>query len=108
MDINKLNPSTVGFLQALGLILYCALIGKVLWSFGKILTSFPEFLGIVLMLLLLVFSAAITGSIVFGYAAYLAINKKTKRALSVFTYTLFYSLGIILAMTLVIAALSLS
>ena len=67
----------------------------------------PGLLGIVLMLLLLVFSAAVTGSMVFGYPAFLALNKNIREALRVLAYTLLYSLVIILLITLILVAISL-
>jgi len=95
MNINKLNPSLIGFLQALAMAAYCFLISG-FFQFGNIF--FPEqstFWIPVLILILLVFSAAITGTIVFGYSVYLALNQRIKEALSIFFYTLLYSLGMI-------------
>ena len=48
------------------------------------------------MLTLLVFSAAVTGSLVFGYPVYLILNKQTKEGVSIFAYTLLF-LVVILA-----------
>jgi len=85
----------VGLVQAVGVAVYCALVGGFFFWMEEIAAK-PGFLGIFLMLVLLVFSAAVTGSIVFGYPAYLAWNRKVKEALSVLAYTLTYSLLIIL------------
>jgi len=85
----------IGLLQAAGVTAYCALIGGFFWLMDKISLN-PGFVGIFLMLTLFVFSAVVCGLIVFGYPAYLALNKKIKEALSVLTYTLAYSLLIIL------------
>ena len=102
----KFNPSTVGFLQALGAAAYCALVVFVILSFGKISAAPPGFLGSLFMLVLLVFSAAVTGSIVFGYPAYLALHKKISEALSILAFTALYLLGIILIIVVLISSLS--
>jgi hypothetical protein len=98
------DPSIIGLLQALGVAVYCPLIGGFISVADKIFPK-PGFFGIFLMLILLVFSAAITGSLVFGYPAYLALNKKVKEALYVLAYTLGYSLAIILIIILVLTNL---
>ena len=95
MKLNKSNPSLIGFLQALGVVAYCALIGGFFQLGNRFFIQQSVFWITVLILILLVFSAAITGTIVFGYPAYLALNKRVKEALSIFFYTLLYSLGII-------------
>jgi len=93
--MNKSNLSLIGFLQALGVVVYCALVVGVFWLAERFFVTPPDFFGIILMLVLLVFSAAVSGAIVFGYPAYLALNNRIKDALSVFVYTLLYCLGII-------------
>ncbi len=100
------NPSLIGFLQALGVTLYSVLIGCFFYFMSEI-SARPGLLGVVLMLLLLVFSAAVTGSIVFGYPAFLALNKNIREALKILAYTLLYSLGIILLLTIIVVAISL-
>jgi len=95
MKINKLKPSLIGFLQALGVVVYCALISGFFELGNRFFPKQSVFLMTVLILILLVFSAAITGMIVFGYSAYLIFNQKIKEALSVFFYTLLYFIGII-------------
>ena len=52
--------------------------------------------NIALVLLLFVFSAAVTGALVFVYPAYLAINNKIKEALMVLGYTMLYFLALII------------
>jgi len=105
--MKKLNPSTIGLLQALGVVAYCALVVGVLNLFGKIFLAPVGFWGSVFILILLVFSAAVSGSIVFGYSAYLFLkNKQAKEALSILGFTLLYSLGIILIIAVLIMALS--
>jgi hypothetical protein len=59
------------------------------------------------MLNLLVFSAAVTGSMVFGFPVYLALVKnKIKEALTILTFTALYALAIILITVTLILALA--
>ncbi len=59
----------------------------------------------ILILILLVFSVAISGAIVFGYPAYLVLKGKIKEALSVFAYTLLYCLGFIIIFIIILTVL---
>jgi len=61
----------------------------------KIIFEPTKILGITTILFLLVFSAAVTGLLVFGYPALLALNQKIKEALTILAYTFLYSLLII-------------
>jgi len=76
----------IGFLQALAVISYCGLIGWLLYFMTQTFIE-PGFWGIALMLSLLVVSAAITGSLVFVYPAYLALNQKLKEAILILIFT---------------------
>ena len=101
--MKKLNLSTIGLLQALAVILYCGLVAGFFWSCNKFFVAVQGFEITALMLAILVFSAAMTGSLVFGYPAYLVINKKVKEALTLLAYTLLYILGIIILIAVVIS-----
>jgi len=68
------KPWFIGLMQALGVVIYCILVSGVFLVLGKTNTAPPAFLGVAFMLLFLVFSAAITGALVFGYFA----DKKTE------------------------------
>lgn len=96
---------SIGLLQALGVVAYTSLISSFFWYMGE---NFPQaepnFLFMVLMLTLLVFSAAVTGSIIFGYPAYLVLNKRVKEGLAIFGYTLFFSSMIIVLVFITIIA----
>ena len=95
-SLEREKPSTVGLLQALCVTVYCGLVALFFSFITKALPA-PGFFGFFLMLILLVFSASVTGSLVFGYPAYLAIVKnKIKEGLTVLTYTLIFSFVIIL------------
>ena len=100
--MNKSKLPLIGFLQALGLIIYCLLIAMFFRLAEKFIQGPPTFINIALVLFLFVFSAAVTGSIVFGYPAYLALNQKIKEALSVFEYTILFCLVIIVIMLIVL------
>ncbi len=103
--MKKLSLSLIGFLQALGVVVYCSLISAFFRLGNKFFPKQSDFYITVLILILLVFSAAITGMIVFGYPACLALNQKIKEALHVFFYTLLYFLGAIGIMIIVLVSL---
>jgi len=108
--INKLkSPSwrvlaAVGFLQAFGVMAYCSVVATIIYFVGKINFG-PSVFAIAAFLLLFVLSAAITGSIVFGYAAYLSLNQKIKEALMDLAYVLLWSKLFILLAILVVLIL---
>ena len=94
--LEKEKPYVIGACQALGVTIYCGLIA-IFFSFlaqnGK---EPPGFFGFFAMLMMLVFSAAITGSLVFGYPTYLALVKnRIKDAIAILTYTLIFTFAII-------------
>ena len=102
--MKKLPLTLIGFLQALGVVIYCGLI-SLLFN-GNFQPASPAILTSVVVLLIFVFSAAITGLLVFGYPTYLALQKKFKAALTILGYTLFYFLVIILLGLIILANLS--
>jgi hypothetical protein len=102
--MKKTNLSLIAFLQALGAVVYCVLIAGLMWFLDQNFEAPIGFLGISLWLSLLVFSAGVTGSIVFGYPAYLALKQQVKQAVSLAIYTLLYLLAII-AIALIILIL---
>ncbi|OGY22992.1 MAG: hypothetical protein A2172_03605 [Candidatus Woykebacteria bacterium RBG_13_40_15] len=97
--------AVAGFLQALGVIAYCALIALVFTILDKFQVGGPGVILFTFFLLLFVFSAAITGFLVFGYAAYLALNQKVKEALMDLAYTLLWTIFLILVGVLKITIL---
>ncbi|HLC64424.1 MAG TPA: hypothetical protein VJK25_03740 [Patescibacteria group bacterium] len=92
---NKHHLSKVGLLQALGIAIYCGLIGGFLTFMESSSLTPPRYLGPSVMLILLVFSVAVCGSIIFGYPVYLAIKDRAKEALKLLAYTLLYCLAIV-------------
>lgn len=103
--MKKAKLSSIGLLQALGVTAYCFLVGLFIWNANNFFADRPGFMNIVFVLVLLVVSAGITGSIVFGYPAYLALKQKIKEALLVSVYTLLYSLGLLGTIIIVLALL---
>ena len=93
----KKSPALISLKQALGVAVYCGLIASFFMMMEK-LSPPPDgsFKMIALMLLILVFSAAITGALVFAYPAYLVVNKEVKKGLSILGYTFLYLLLIII------------
>jgi len=95
--MKKVNPALIGLLQAAGVIAYCVLVAAIFNFLGKNMIQPPAILGFAAMLVILVFSAAITGSIVFGYPAYLFLKQqKIKEPLLVLAFTALYCLLILL------------
>ena len=60
----RVRPSLVGLLQSVAVASYCALVGAFMFYISRTAVQ-PGYLGIFLMLVLLVFSAAVTGTLVF-------------------------------------------
>jgi hypothetical protein len=89
------NLSSVALLQALGVGIYVGLISLLLNYLERTFQTASGLLVPTFFLLLLVFSAAVCGSLIFGYPAYLAMNNKIKDALLDLLYTLLYCLGLI-------------
>lgn len=92
------KPWFIGLAQALGVIIYCLFVSGVFQLMKKSNIQPPEFLIATFMMTFLVFSAATTGSLVFGYPVYLMMNKEIKKALQV----LFSTLGFCLVLGMLI------
>ena len=96
------NPIFIGLLQSLGISAYCAAVALFFYFMAQNQKQ-PGFFGFFLMLTLLVASAAVTGSLMFGYPAYLALAKnKIKEALTILAYSLAFTLLLIVATTILI------
>ncbi len=101
-NLENKNPVLIGLLQAVGISAYCALIASFFYLMSKTQKE-PQFFGFFLLLTLLVFSAAVTGSMMFGYPAYLVLVKnKTKEALTILVYSLLFTFVLILVTTILI------
>lgn len=104
--LEKEKPSTIGLCQALGVAIYCGLIALFFNFMSKSLPEPPGFFGFFMMLVIFVFSAAVTGSLVFGYPAYLALVKnKVADALNILAFTLLFAFAIIIITMILILTL---
>lgn len=101
--LEKEKSYTIGFLQAAGVAAYC---GFIAWLFSFLTTNLskPGFYGFFILLLLFVFSAAVTGTLVFGFSSYLClVKKKVRKATEIIFYTLlFFVLIIGVSITLIV------
>lgn len=101
---HNIHPAIVGLLQTVGVTLYCSLISFFFVSMDKIQTDAPSVIGLLLILFIFVFSAAVCGLLVFGYPLFLAFNKKLKEALCTVGYTILFSSFVILVVLMSIIA----
>ena len=101
--MNKISLSSIGFLSALGVVVYCGLISGLFRILEESLLTTTPFWAMILILTLLVFSAALMGLVVFGYPVYLIINKRIKDALILLSHTFLFLLGLILLGLFIIA-----
>lgn len=100
----KKSPLLIGFLESVGIVIYCVIISGFFMVMEKYMPTPPQFLGITVMLVILVFSAAITGSMVFGYPAYLVLKEnKIKEGLQTLGYFALFLLGIIIVSLVLIS-----
>jgi hypothetical protein len=77
------------FLNAIGTTLYIGAVGSFMYYGSMIkIGKKANFLAPIAMLLLFVFSAALTGSLIFGKPALLYVDGKKKEALTMLSYTL--------------------
>jgi hypothetical protein len=101
--MKKKSLCLISFLQALGTIGYCGLVGLVFWKgndwFGKV----SNYLGPLLVLSLFATSALVTAFLTLGYPAWLVWKKKeVEKALRVVGYTAVWLVGLVLVIMLVI------
>jgi len=98
--------SFIAFLQALGLVVYCGLVGLVFWKGGDWFGKPPHlFFGPVMLLVLLVASALISALIVLGYPFILFWEKKkTVKALRLVVYTVAWLVFFIFLIALLLVA----
>ena len=79
MKINqKVSLGFIAFLQAVGLVVYCSLVGLLIWRGEKWFGPVTSFFGPVLFLVLFVVSALICGFLALGYPIYLFWEKKQR------------------------------
>lgn len=85
----KYSLPFIAFFQALGLVVYCSLVGLIFWRGDKWFGPMATFLGPAFVLVLFVASALISALIVLGYPFILFWEKKqTAKALRLVIYTI--------------------
>ena len=93
----------ISFLQALGLILYCNLVGLLVWK-GDTLFGPPfGFWGPAFFFAVFSFSALVAGLLVLGYPSFLFwVKKKRKTAIRLVLYTTGWLVGLLLLFLLIL------
>lgn len=104
MRKKELSLPFIAFLQALGLVVYCSLVGLLFWQGESWFGTMSSFVGPTLFLILFVASALISALLVLGYPIILFWEKKqTTKALKLVAYTTawlaFFALFIVLLLT---------
>lgn len=91
--------------QALGVAIYVSLIGLIMSSLGHTFdnSAHVQIVAPLIILLLFVLSAAITGSLVLGYPIILFLEKRKAEAFSIFFETLGFMI-VILTIAILFAA----
>jgi hypothetical protein len=101
---DKIKIWKMGILAGLAVAVYCGLITLLIWFGGDFLSDkMSQVMGSLFGLILLVFSVAISGVLVFGYPLFLAVEKKYKQAfqaIGVTLLTIFVVLLVVLSIVL--------
>lgn len=85
----RLSLPFIAFLQALGLVVYCGLVGLLIWQGNNLFGPPFTFLGPTLFLVLFVASALISALLILGYPFILFWEKKkTIEALRLVAYSI--------------------
>ncbi len=88
MKIQKLSLPMIGFLQAMGLTVYCSLVSILFWQGNRLFGRVPNYLGPFLFLVIFTTSALVSALITLSYPFLLFWEKKqTKEALKLVGYT---------------------
>jgi len=97
----KVSLPFIAFFQAISLVIYCGLVGLLIWQAESWVGRIQTFLGPVLFLVLFVVSALISALIVLGYPFILFWEKKqTIKALKLVIYSIFWLIFVILLIVL--------
>lgn len=93
----NLSLGFIAFLQALGLVTYCSLIGWLMWVAGRWFGPMATPFGITLFLVIFVTSAVISVLLVLGYPFLIFWEEKnTEKALKLVIYTTLWILAFVL------------
>ena len=102
-NITKYLLVKVSFFQALGIVIYCGLVGLIFWRGNQWFGKMNNYLGPVLVLTLLSVSVLVCGLLAFGYPVMLFWDeKKTRDALKLVGYTAAWLLGFIFFILLIL------
>ena len=85
-----------GLVDAVGVAVYIVIIATIMRNIPKMFGTVPEFFGPVVILLLFVLSAAITGGLVLGRPVLLYFDGKRSDAIKLFFSTVFWLFVIML------------
>ena len=96
----------VGLLQAVGLAAYCMLVAAFMQALVGAFPRGPSILGVTLLLLLFVFSAVISGSIVLGYPASLVLRGSIREAVYTVVATVGWTAVLLLGVVLILTTKS--
>lgn len=80
-SIIKFSPALLGFIQALGVTVYCSFVGVIFWKGNEIFGKPDRYVGPVTFLLLFIASAMICALMVFYQPYELFFDGKKKEAL---------------------------
>jgi hypothetical protein len=98
--MKKPSLEFIAFLQATGLVIYCALIGMLMLRANTLFGPVPNLFGPTLFLIIFLISAVICALIYLGYPFVLFWERKqTKKAITLILYTTAW-LGLLLIITL--------
>ena len=105
MDKQKMSLGKIALLQAAGVVLYCGLVGLVFWRGNEWFGAMPNYLGPVLVLLLLVVSVLIVALLTLGYPVILIWReKKVVEGVKLIAYTAAMLAGLVMLVMLFLAA----
>ena len=95
--LEKSSLCKVAFLQAIGLVFYCGLVGMVMWNGDSWFGKMNSYLGPVLVLVLLVLSVLVCALLGLGHPFLLFWEEKRPRdAVRLVLYTTLWLLGLLL------------
>lgn len=83
--MNAINKT--GFLNALGALVYIALVSTIMQNGEKIFGEMSNFIGPIAFLLLFTLSAVVVGGLILGKPIMLFLDNKKKEAVSLFVTT---------------------
>ncbi|MDD4995410.1 MAG: hypothetical protein PHW53_03045 [Patescibacteria group bacterium] len=89
------NSAWIGLTSAVGEIAYVALVVLFFWLADEMTFGNMEFIGVGLFLLVFVFSAIVSGSILIVYPAVLVLRGEVKRGLTILAWTAVFLFGFI-------------